>query len=93
MPLVVEGTHFHSRERVTLRIGDATYIVRTSKSGAFRIGLGGPPAGDPCSSARVLALGVHGERVILPLATHAMCAPASPASPAAAAGGPVPVPG
>ena len=74
-PLVVAGTHFRAAELVTVKAAGTSRVVRTSRTGAFRANLG-TVTGDRCSLS-VVAVGVRGERVALPLALHAMCAPAT----------------
>src|SRR3954453_23051415 len=72
-PLVVRGTNFHARERVTVVSGATTVVVRTTPAGAFRANLGAV-LGDRCSY-RIVATGARGARVSL--AARTGCAPAS----------------
>ena len=74
-PLVVTGTHFRAAERVTVRAAGITRVVRTTRAGTFRAELG-TITGDRCSMS-IVAVGARGERVVFPLALHAMCAPAT----------------
>jgi hypothetical protein len=89
-PLVVKGAHFHSGERVTLKLGDAKLVVRAGVTGAFQANLGSLIP-DRCSFA-IVAAGARGDQAVVLLRTA--CPPASPASPAAPASpvAPLPVP-
>jgi hypothetical protein len=86
-PLVVTGSKFHPGERVTVKVGDTTRVVQVTPLGSFKANLG-TLTGDRCS-LRIVALGTRGDRVLLPLALRAQCAPASPDTPASPAS-PVP---
>src|SRR3954452_7668773 len=72
-PLVVRGTSFHARERVTVTSGTARVVVLTTPAGAFRANLGAA-LGDRCSF-RIVASGTRGDRVTM--ASRTECAPAS----------------
>jgi hypothetical protein len=77
-PLVVTGTHFRSAERVTVRVGATSLVVRTTRLGTFRANLGSS-GGDRCSGS-IVAVGARGERVVVPLRIRALCAPAAPSA-------------
>jgi len=74
-PLVVAGSHFKPRERVTVTLGQTTRQVRATTLGSFQASFGGIVL-DRCSAWSVAAVGALGDRAVL-LRPRAMCAPAS----------------
>jgi hypothetical protein len=73
-PLVVAGSHFKSRERVTVTFGESTRHVRATALGSFQASFDGVVV-DRCTGWRIVAAGALGDRAVL-VQSHAMCAPA-----------------
>jgi hypothetical protein len=74
-PLVVSGSHFKARERVTVTFGQSTRHVRTTPLGSFQASFPGVVF-DRCSGSRIAAVGALGDRAVI-VQAHVMCAPAS----------------
>jgi hypothetical protein len=74
-PLVVTGSHFKPRERVTISLGQSTRQVRTTRLGSFQASFA-DVAFDRCSGWRITAAGALGDHALL-VQPRVMCAPAS----------------
>jgi hypothetical protein len=75
-PLVVKGVAFRPRESVTVTTPAGRMHVRTTANGSFLASFGAGLS-DRCSGgARIVAVSVAGERVVLRLPLT-MCAPAA----------------
>ena len=71
--VVVRGSGFHARERVTLVAGVKTLHLRTTRLGTFRLDTGVRLS--RCNSLIVTATGARGDRALLTLPRPA-CMPA-----------------
>ena len=77
-PLVVSGAHFHPRESVRVTVsstGRESVLVRTDRTGAFRISLPDIAFGR-CGGLQIRAVGTRGSVAFLKLPLPA-CMPAS----------------
>jgi hypothetical protein len=73
-PLIVAGSHFKARERVTVTFGESTRHVRANALGSFETSFGVVVV-DRCSGWTIAAAGALGDRAVL-VQARAKCAPA-----------------